>query len=117
MNNQDIYEPYTAPPPSTRLVAIAAKWAKRASTVEQFNIFSDLSQLGGDLQILINDAALAIARRAATNDLVAEDEELAHEAREIIEWTDSVAEMRRAGAAPTWSPPKGVMTIGQWVKE
>lgn len=118
MNDQSIYEPYAVPPPSARLMAIAVKWAKRACTPEQFNLFSDLSLCSeGEAQILINNAALATAKQAAIENLLVEDENLIHEAREIIEWADSVAEMRRTGAAPNWSPPKDMMTIDQWVKE
>lgn len=118
MKEHLIDEPYAIPPPSARLVAIAAKWAKLACTVEIFNLFSDLSRCSeGDVKILINDAALAIAKQAAIDNLLGEDAELSHEARVIIEWSDNMADLRRSGAAPTCSPPKGVMTIDQWVKE
>lgn len=116
MNNQRMYEPYPIPPPSVRIVAIAAQWARRACTVKEFNLFSDISR-GSERAILINDAALATAKQTAEVILAQMDQDRIHEAREIIEWANCVAMLRRAGAAPAWSPPMDLMTIDRWSKE
>lgn len=77
---------------------------------EQFDLFSDLSRCN-ESPILINDVALAIARGAATENLDGEDEDVAQEAREIVEWVDSVEEMCRVGVVPTLSHFKKKMTL------
>lgn len=72
MHSGDQLPRYAVPPPGGKIVMIASRWARLATNLAVFNLFFDLSRCS-EQQILVDDSALALARRAATEYLAGAD--------------------------------------------